>query len=87
MWHFYYTYKCKLDFVLRIQLIQRLYIFHYIPPKLLSFSNVSIEFNKPNLSMKHILKTINLESDINELEMSLDHMNKANAEESKQIKR
>ena len=37
--------------------------------------------------MKHTLKTINLESDINELEMSLDHMNKANAEESKQIKR
>ena len=58
-----------------------------IPPKLLSFSNISIEFNKLNLSKKMILKIINLESDINELEMSLDHMNKANAEESKQIKR
>ena len=28
-----------------------------------------------------------VESDINELEMSLDHANKSNAEEAKQIKR
>jgi hypothetical protein len=28
-----------------------------------------------------------VEADINELEMSLDHANKSNAEESKQIKR
>ena len=33
------------------------------------------------------LKISILESDINELEMSLDHANKANIEETKQIKR